>query len=128
MFSRRPYPAINASDPLGTQVRIFLRHSIDDACVALRFIFRRWVCDDFNLLWDINIGNPGEFTMLELADLVLEDHRIEVGARVRGAPGRRPIASASDLRAPGTSSAGSRIALREASPDHQKYFRTRLGL
>ena len=38
----------------------------------------------------VNIGNPNEFTLLELAEDGAQGHRLEQRDRVRGAPGRRP--------------------------------------
>ena len=38
----------------------------------------------------VNIGNPDEFTLLELAKTVIEVDRIALGDRVRGAADRRP--------------------------------------
>ena len=44
--------------------------------------------DDF--VGPVNLGNPGEFTILELAKLVLEHDRLEVEAGLSTAAGRRP--------------------------------------
>ena len=38
----------------------------------------------------VNIGNPTEFTLNELAETVLARHRLEERDRLRGAAGRRP--------------------------------------
>ena len=38
----------------------------------------------------VNIGNPHEMTLLELAEAVIRVDRLEVGDRLRGAPRRRP--------------------------------------
>ncbi len=38
----------------------------------------------------VNIGNPEELTLLELAETVIEVTRVEVGDRLRGAADRRP--------------------------------------
>ena len=38
----------------------------------------------------VNIGNPDEFTLLELAEVVIEVDRVALGDRLRGAADRRP--------------------------------------
>ena len=38
----------------------------------------------------MNLGNPNEFTLLELAEVVIEVDRVALGDRLRGAAGRRP--------------------------------------
>ena len=57
----------------------------------------------------VNIGNPREFTMLELAQTVLKVTGLDERDRLRGAAGRRPAgAPARHHAAPGRCSAGSR--------------------
>ena len=45
----------------------------------------------------VNIGNPDEFTLLELAETVRELTGVELGDRLRGAAGRRPQAAPADI-------------------------------
>ena len=57
----------------------------------------------------VNLGNPNEFTLLELAEAVIEVDRVALRDRLRGAAGRRPAgAPARHHAAPSSCSAGSR--------------------
>ncbi len=49
--------------------------------------------------YPVNIGNPDEFTLLELAETVEELTGSSVGDRLRGAPRRRPQAAQAEHRA-----------------------------
>ncbi len=66
----------------GSQTRSFCY--VDDEVRGLLALL------DSDEVGPVNIGNPGEFTILELAEQVLARDRIELGDRVRAAPGRRP--------------------------------------
>ncbi len=72
-------------------------------------------CSTATITGPVNIGNPNEFTMLELAELVHRGDRLVVGDRLRAAAGRRPDAApARHHPGPRGCSAGSRaIDLRE---------------
>ena len=72
----------------------------------------------------VNIGNPNEFTILELAEVVHRGHRLDVGDRLRAAAGRRPDpAPARHHPGPRPTSGGSRRSqLREGIERTAAYF------
>ena len=59
----------------------------------------RMMDSDGNFHGPVNIGNPGEFTMLQLAEKVLGAGRSQVQARAQAAAARRPEAAQADHRA-----------------------------
>ena len=80
--------------------------------------------DDF--IGPVNLGNPGEFTIRELAELVIELTGVEVEARPasRCRPTTRRGAGPTS-RSPRRSSAGSRrCKLREGLAETIKWFRS----
>ena len=66
----------------GTQTRSFCY--VDDEVAGILALF------DSDVVEPVNIGNPVELSMVELAKLVRRSHRIELGARLRGTARRRP--------------------------------------
>ena len=66
----------------GTQTRSFCY--VDDLIEG----FLRLMASDQHVTGPVNLGNPGEFTMIELAELVLTHDRIEVEADASAAAGR----------------------------------------
>ena len=65
----------------GTQTRSFCY--VDDEVAGILALF------DSDVVEPVNIGNPVELSMVELAKLVRRSHRIELGARLRGTARRR---------------------------------------
>ena len=73
----------------------------------------------------MNIGNPDEFTVLELAEIVLEITGSLLGDRARAAAGRRPDQRRPDITLARPRSAGSpRSGLREGLRRTIPHFRT----
>ena len=85
----------------GTQTRSFCY--VDDEVRGILALL------DSDVVEPVNIGNPIEFTMLELAELVCEVAGLPRRARVRAAArSATPPAASPTSRAPSSSSAGSR--------------------
>ena len=85
---------------------------------------------DSDVIGPVNIGNPGEFTMLELADIVLELTDSSSRDHLRTAAGGRSRRSVSPTSpSPARSSAGSpTISLREGLARTIPYFAEQLGV